>query len=295
MRDMVIKVKKWFKRHYRITSLLFLGVIFVGWMAFINAEESERILKQADSSAITPTEVPGITKTVGETVTTDLTATAAPTEAAEEPTKAEEPTAEPAVTAEPTPTLAPTATVAPTPTLAPTATPVPTATPTPEPTPTPVPVTNEARPFNYAVANVNDRLNIRSGAGDTYSIVGYLKANGYCEVLERGSEWTKVKSGNLTGYAFTTYLIFDDECIERLRQLNKMFVKINTGKVNIRSAANTDCDILTQATEGAKYAYIPEKSVENWYCIKYNDNQVGYISDSLAVIVIETEKAIPIS
>ena len=149
--------------------------------------------------------------------------------------------------------------------------------------------------FKYALANVESRLNIRSGAGTDNPTIAYLKPNGYCEVLEWGPEWTKIKSGTVTGYVYTVYLIFNDDVISKLKNSNKLFIRVTSGTVNIRSEATTESAVLGKGTRDAKYIYLPEKSVEGWYCIQFSETVTGFITEQYSEIYIDTTQAIPLS
>ncbi|MCX7669234.1 MAG: SH3 domain-containing protein, partial [Anaerolineae bacterium] len=100
----------------------------------------------------------------------------------------------PTATPQPTATPAPTATSLPTATSAPTATPLPTA--TPAPTATLAPTATEAPP---RVKVTSDQLNIRSGPGTAYPVVGRLQRDDEAKVIgksEDGKWWQiEVKEG----------------------------------------------------------------------------------------------------
>ena len=49
-------------------------------------------------------------------------------------------------------------------------------------------------------------LNVRSGAGTGYRIIGSLKRNAQIEILSRSGSWYKIRYGNLTGYVHGDYL-----------------------------------------------------------------------------------------
>ena len=62
-------------------------------------------------------------------------------------------------------------------------------------------------PENVAIANVDDSCNIREGAGTNYNIIGIFPRNAYCIVLDEKDGWAHIKSGNVTGYIKTDYLL----------------------------------------------------------------------------------------
>ncbi len=292
----------WYRKHYKLLCMIFLGVVLVGWTAFIDhadrvsigAENGDTPGKSSSTAAAspTPTSAGDITQTADNS---GSAATDAPTASVPEPTDAP---AEPTLTAAPAnePTDVPvTAEPTPEPVVEPTA--EPTAEPTPEPTaePTPTEAPGFTLSFKYALANVESRLNIRSGAGTDYSTIAYMKPMAYCEVLEWGSEWTKIRSGGVTGYVYTVYLLFNDDAVNKLKSMNKLFVRVTSNTVNIRSESNTDSTVLGKGSHGSKYIYLPESSVEGWFCIQFSETQKGYITEQFSEIYIDTSTAIPLS
>ncbi|MBR5967110.1 MAG: hypothetical protein IK001_00795 [Lachnospiraceae bacterium] len=290
----------WYRKHYKMLCMIFLGVLLVGWTTFINHADkaaSQEVPGKTvtDPDNVSPTPSGDITQTADSSTSeaTDVPATAEPAPATDVPAATDAPTA--AATPDLIPTDVP-ATDIPEPTAEPQPTAEPTAEPTTEPTPTEAPVDPGLTiTFKYALANVESRLNIRSGAGTDYSTIAYLKPLGYCEVLEWGSEWTKIKSGGVTGYVYTVYLMFNDDALNKLRSLNKIFVRVTSNTVNIRSEANTDSTVLGKGSLNSKYIYLPEKSVEGWYAIQFSETQTGYITGQYSEIYIDTSTAIPLS
>ena len=155
-------------------------------------------------------------------------------------------------------------------------TPEPTDVPPVTPTPTDVPVTPEPTPielpeytkFDYILANVNEKMNVRAGAGQNKKVVGTLPANGYGKVIERGTEWFKIKSGDVTGYVSTQYILTDTEAITKMRELDALKVKITNNDVNVRTEPNTTCEVKLQAKNGTEYDYYPEFSTQLFYAIR---------------------------
>ena len=49
-------------------------------------------------------------------------------------------------------------------------------------------------------------LNIRSGAGTNYSIIGSLPSKASVQILETLNGWYKIKYNNLTGYVSSQYV-----------------------------------------------------------------------------------------
>ena len=149
--------------------------------------------------------------------------------------------------------------------------------------------------FEYCVANVNYSLNIRSGPDESYAIIAHMNPNAYAQILERGEEWTKIKSGSVTGYANNAYLLFDDEAVARLNRLNALYVIITANKVNIRSGPDTTYTVLKSTSLNQKFLYLPQQDVEGWHCIQYSEDRIAYISADYSSVYIITSVAEPVS
>ena len=179
-----------------------------------------------------------------------------------------------------------------TPTLEPTDIPTVTPEPTDEPvTPAPTPIVlPEYTKFDYILANVNEKMNVREGAGQNKKVVGSLPANGYGKVIERGTEWFKIKSGDVTGYVSTQYILTDTEAINKMRELDALKLTITGTDVNVRTEPNTTCEVKLQAKNGTVYDYYPEFSTQLFYAILI-DGEICYVSNSYSEITIKLETA----
>ena len=60
---------------------------------------------------------------------------------------------------------------------------------------------------NLGIANVDNHLNIREGAGEDYNLVGKLPKDAGCEILGTEGEWSKIQSGDVTGYVKSEFYL----------------------------------------------------------------------------------------
>jgi uncharacterized protein YgiM (DUF1202 family) len=105
---------------------------------------------------------------------------------------------------------------------------------------------------NIAIADVETNLMIRSGPGEDKKILGKLPKNGGCDILEKddGSGWTKVKSGKVTGYVKTDYLITGAEASALAKVVGNYVAKSNTDGLNVRKSPSVDSETLDQVAKG---------------------------------------------
>lgn len=95
----------------------------------------------------------------------------------------------------------------------------------------------ESKYANKAVADIysTTTLNIRKKGSINAKIVGKMKKGNIATVLKKGSEWSKVRSGNVTGYVKNQYLVFDDDKLKVKKQTDdwaKVKVDGQTGYVS---------------------------------------------------------------
>lgn len=69
------------------------------------------------------------------------------------------------------------------------------------------------------VSYADPYLSVRTEASKEASTVGKLYPGSYADIIERGEEWTKIKSGNVEGYIQNIYVCFDEEAEDLAEQL----------------------------------------------------------------------------
>src|SRR5699024_3281495 len=136
---------------------------------------------------------------------------------------------------------------------------------------------SESKNENKAVADFrsNTTLKIRKAGNMNSEIVGKIKKGNIATVLEKGSEWSKVKSGNATGYVKNDYLVFDNEIEEYAKDNVKQVAKVNTETLRLREKATTDSDIVSLVGEGDTYTV--NKQNDEWVKVSV-DGETGYLS-----------------
>lgn len=142
---------------------------------------------------------------------------------------------------------------------------------------------SETKYENKAVADVksNTTLNIRKSASTDSEIVGKMKKGNIATVVKKGSEWTKVKSGNVTGYVKNDYLVFEDDIEEYAKENVKQVAEVKTETLRVREKASTDSDIIDLVSEGDTYTV--KKADDEWVQVKV-DGETGYVSKDYAEV-----------
>ena len=116
---------------------------------------------------------------------------------------------------------------------------------------------------NFAIAKVNDYLNVRSIASTEGEIVGHMYNGSVCEILERveGEDgiWFRVVSGSVEGYVKSDYFIYGDSALEVIGDYVRKVAIVQCNFLNVRSDASIDSSIVGSVEAGDKLdLYIEE-------------------------------------
>ena len=126
-------------------------------------------------------------------------------------------------------------------------------------------------------ADVNDYLNIRKSADAGSKIVGVLLPGCTATAESTEGNWTKVKSGNISGYVLTKYLVSEDKARKLYNKTVGATGKVTASSLIIREEATTNSDRLTSVPRGT---ILSLKNLEDgWYKVSC-DGQSGYVLGS---------------
>ncbi|MBO3314470.1 SH3 domain-containing protein [Clostridium perfringens] len=137
------------------------------------------------------------------------------------------------------------------------------------------------------IVKVNSALNMRSGPGSNYGVIGTLRNNDEVEIIKEVDGWYEIKFNGKSGYVSSQYIkVVDNESNEEKPSvsLNKQgVVKVNSA-LNMRSGPGSNYGVIGTLRNNDKVEII--KEVDGWYEIKFN-GKVGYASKSYITIVNE--------
>ena len=145
---------------------------------------------------------------------------------------------------------------------------------------------------NKVMAKVNDALNVRAEADENSERVGKLPKGAAAVVLEKGSDWTKIESGNCIGYVKNDFLVFGDEAGAYAEENCEKIATVETMTLRVREEDNVESTCLTTLPEGEKYEVISQD--EEWSKILIDDDFAGYVSNDYITVEFVVTKAITV-
>lgn len=135
--------------------------------------------------------------------------------------------------------------------------------------------TEEAEAYELVMSNVTSTLNVREEPNTEALITGKLYRDCGAVVLERQDGWTKIKSGNLIGWAKDEYLFFGADAEAEALRVGYSIAVVESDAIRVRIEANTEAESLGFAAMGESLIVV-EKVDEDWLCVEYGED-IGYI------------------
>lgn len=127
-------------------------------------------------------------------------------------------------------------------------------------------------------------LSIRSGAGDTYTVLGQLQHNDVIEKLETSAEWTRIKRGqdNLTGWMLNTHLV----SLEAPPPPPPpgptpppyQWYRVNTAVLNLREGPGTHFNIIAKLNYNEMVEGLLLSADQLWLNLRRSDGMEGWAS-----------------
>ena len=99
--------------------------------------------------------------------------------------------------------------------------------------------------FNKAIAIASPYLDVFVSADDSTETVGRLYEDSIADVIETGKLWTKISSGNVTGYVKTEALCFNEEAEEITKQVGEVTVTVTADTADVYSSVDSNQIIET--------------------------------------------------
>lgn len=127
------------------------------------------------------------------------------------------------------------------------------------------------------MADVTNSLNVRAEASEEAEKVGLLYADCGGEILETTEGWTKIKSGNLVGWASNDYLLFGEDAVELAESVGRTIATVNADALRVRKEPDEDAGVYGLVKKDDTIEAIVEETTDDWVAIEF-EGDLGYVS-----------------
>ncbi|MBQ7581720.1 MAG: SH3 domain-containing protein [Lachnospiraceae bacterium] len=144
-------------------------------------------------------------------------------------------------------------------------------------------------PYNkLAMANVEEAVNVRADASESATLLGKLYSGCGGEILDQKGTWTKIKTGNLTGWVRNDYLLFGEKAKKLAdASVTKTATSI-ADTLRVRKEPSENAGIYSLLARGDEIAAVEE--LGEWVSVEYADGTLAYVSAQYVTISDELGK-----
>lgn len=141
------------------------------------------------------------------------------------------------------------------------------------------------------VANVSSYLNVREKPDITSDAIGKMPPHSGCTIISQADGWAYIRSGKVTGYVSTDYLLTGDAAISKIKEYGRLVIKVDCDLLNVRKEPSIDSDILAGIWQGEKLDVL--SSTKDWVNVEIN-NYVGYVARDYVSFTFALDEAVVI-
>lgn len=151
-----------------------------------------------------------------------------------------------------------------------------------------IPSSESKETSKLVMANVSQNVNIRQEATSESEKVGVLYKDCGGELIEKNAEWTKIKSGDVTGWVKNEYLHFGNEAEKLAKEVGILTAHSTTETLRVRREASLDAEVIGLLANGEAVEAIEEAG--DWVKVSY-EGTTGFVSAEFVSVKFDIDTA----
>lgn len=138
------------------------------------------------------------------------------------------------------------------------------------------------------MAKVNQYVNIRKEPSQDSEKVGVLYKDCGGDILEQQGDWTRIKSGDVTGWVSDEYLYFGEEAQKEAKEVGILTAYTQTETLRVRKEPSLDSGVLGLLAMGEAVEAVEEQG--DWVSISY-EGVTGYVASEYVKVEFDLDTA----
>ena len=138
------------------------------------------------------------------------------------------------------------------------------------------------------MAKVNQYVNIRKEPSQDSEKVGVLYKDCGGDILEQQGDWTKIKSGDVTGWVSDEYLYFGEEAQKEAKEVGILTAYTQTETLRVRKEPSLDSGVLGLLAMREAVEAVEEQG--DWVSISY-EGVTGYVASEYVKVEFDLDTA----
>ena len=148
--------------------------------------------------------------------------------------------------------------------------------------------TEKTQESTLVMAKVNQYVNIRQEADQNSARLGVLYKDCGGEIIEKTAEWTKITSGDVTGWVKNDYLYFGKEAEQQAKEVGILLARSSTETLRVRKDADASASVIGLLSIGEALEAIAEEG--DWVKVSY-EGTTGYVAANYVKVTFDIDKA----
>ena len=136
----------------------------------------------------------------------------------------------------------------------------------------------ESEYTNFAIADVNQYVNVRNQPSTEGEIVGKMYDGAVAQILATAGQeddWFQITSGNVEGYIKAEFFIYGDAAAAVMDEYVTRYAQVLVDRLNVRPNASTEENRIGYIDKGEKVKLLEDCG--EWLRIQYTDQKEGYV------------------
>ena len=138
------------------------------------------------------------------------------------------------------------------------------------------------------IAQVSYYVNVRDIPSEDGQVVGKLYNNSAGEWLDKDGDWYKIKSGSVTGYVKSEFVVSGDAAVELAKKVGERVAVVTTTTLKVRESASLDAPVLGLVPMEDRLTVVEEN--DNWCKVSIEEGD-GWVSKEYVKVSTEFPKA----
>ncbi len=138
------------------------------------------------------------------------------------------------------------------------------------------------------IAQVSYYVNVRDIPSEDGEVVGKLYNNSAGEWLDKDGDWYKIKSGSVTGYVKSEFVVSGDAAVDLAKKVGERVAVVTTTTLKVRESASLDSPVLGLVPMEDRLTVVEEN--DNWCKVSIEEGD-GWVSKEYVKVSTEFPKA----
>ena len=138
------------------------------------------------------------------------------------------------------------------------------------------------------IAQVSYYVNVRDIPSEEGEVVGKLYNNSAGEWIDKDGDWYKIKSGNVTGYVKSEFVVSGEAAVEMAKKVGERVAVVTTTTLKVREEASLDSSVLGLVPMEDRLTVVEE--TDEWVKVSIEEGD-GWVSKEFVTVSTEFPKA----